>query len=59
MWTVILILATGTQHAGHYSTAQACEAVALKFQQLKVAAVCVRLKKHTSVPASISLSVRS
>jgi len=41
MWTVILILATGTQHAGQYSTVQACEAVALKFQQQKVAAVCV------------------
>ena len=41
MWTVILILATGTQNVGQYSTAQACEAVALKFQQQKVVAVCV------------------
>ena len=41
MWTVILILATGTQNIGQYSTAQACEAAALKFQQQKVVAVCV------------------
>ena len=41
MWTVILILATGTQNVGQYSTAQACEAAALKFQQQKVVAACV------------------
>ena len=41
MWTVILILATGTQNVGQYSTVQACEAAALKFQQQKVVAACV------------------
>ena len=41
MWTVILILATSTQNVGQYSTAQACEAAALKFQQQKVVAACV------------------
>jgi hypothetical protein len=40
MWTVILVLATGTQNVGQYSTAQACESAALKFQQQKVVAVC-------------------
>jgi hypothetical protein len=42
MWTVILILATGTQNVGQYSTAQACETAALKFQQQKVVAACTR-----------------
>jgi hypothetical protein len=41
MWTVILILATGTQNVGQYSTVQACEAADLKFQQQKVVAACV------------------
>jgi hypothetical protein len=41
MWTVILILASGTQNVGQYSTAQACEAAASKFQQQKVVAACV------------------
>ena len=41
MWTVILILATGTQNVGQYSTAQACEAAALKFVVQKVVAACV------------------
>ncbi len=41
MWTVILILATGTQSVGQYSTLQACETAASKFQQQKVVAACV------------------
>jgi hypothetical protein len=41
MWTVILVLAAGTQNVGQYSTAQACEAVASQFRQQKVVATCV------------------
>jgi hypothetical protein len=42
MWTVILVFAAGTQNVGQYSTAQACEAVAAKFQQQKVVATCIQ-----------------
>lgn len=41
MWTVILVLAAGTQNVGQYTSAEACEAVAAKFQQQKVVATCV------------------